>query len=82
MSSTAIVTGGSVGIGASICEHLHIDMHEHHDVVGVDKSAIKKQIRELKVRRAEALGSKDRTQLKRIRRRIHRLKREIRRATV
>jgi hypothetical protein len=65
-----------------ICGELHIDMHEHHDVVGLDKATIKEQIRQLKLQRAEALSSGDGTQLKRIRRRIHQLKRTIRRATV
>src|SRR3954468_15698672 len=48
--------------------------HEHHDVVGVDKSGIKARIRELKTQRASALAAHDRAQLKVVRRTIHRLK--------
>jgi hypothetical protein len=56
--------------------------HEHHDVVGVDKSAIKARIRELKKQRDDALAAHDRAQLKTVRRTIHRLKRQIHKATV
>lgn len=56
--------------------------HEHHDVVGVDKASIKARIRELKKKREEALAAKDHAQLKVVRRTIHRLKRQIHRATV
>lgn len=56
--------------------------HEHHDVVGVDKAAIKAQIKELKKKREEALSAHDNAQLKVVRRTIHRLKRRIHKATV
>lgn len=56
--------------------------HEHHDVVGVDKSAIKSRIRELKTQREAAIAAHDNAQLKVVRRTIHRLKRRIRKATV
>jgi hypothetical protein len=56
--------------------------HEHHDVVGVDKASIKARIRELKAKRTEAIDSHDRNTLKTIRRSIHRLKRQIHKATV
>jgi hypothetical protein len=56
--------------------------HEHHDVVGVDKAAIKARIREVKKKRDEALAAHDRAQLKIARRTIHRLKRRINKATV
>ena len=56
--------------------------HEHHDVVGVDKAAIKSRIRQLKQKRAEALSAHDHAQLKVVRRTIHRLKRQIHKATV
>ncbi len=65
-----------------VCNALHIDMHEHHDVIGIDKASIKAKIRQLKTQRDEVLASGDSVQLKRIRRRIHRLKRSMRRATV
>ena len=56
--------------------------HEHHDVVGVDKAAIKSRIRELKEKRQAALAAHDHAQLKIVRRTIHRLKRRIHKATV
>ncbi len=56
--------------------------HEHHDVVGVDKAAIKARIREVKKKRDEALSVHDPAQLKIARRTIHRLKRRINKATV
>ena len=56
--------------------------HEHHEVVGVDKSAIKSRIRGLKKKRDEALSAHDHGQLKIVRRSIHRLKRQIHKATV
>jgi hypothetical protein len=56
--------------------------HEHHSVVGIDKSTIKARIRELKTKRAEAISAHDHAQLKVVRRTIHRLKRRIHKATV
>ena len=56
--------------------------HEHHEVVGVDKAAIKSRIRDLKKKRDEALTAHDHAQLKTVRRTIHRLKRQIHKATV
>ena len=56
--------------------------HEHHDVVGIDKSVIKARIRKLKQRRDQALSAHDHAQLKTVRRSIHRLKRQIHKATV
>ncbi len=56
--------------------------HEHHDVVGVDKAAIKSRIRELKQKREAAIAAHDHAELKVVRRTIHRLKRRIHKATV
>jgi len=56
--------------------------HEHHDVIGVDKAAIKTRIRELKKKRDEALSAHNHSELKVVRRTIHRLKRQIHKATV
>ena len=66
----------------AICKALNIEMHEHHDVVGIDKAAIKSRIKALKARRTEALNAHDRAALKKARRSIHRLKRQIHKATV
>lgn len=56
--------------------------HEHHDVVGIDKAGIKSRIRELKSQREAAIAAHDHAQLKVVRRTIHRLKRQINKATV
>jgi DNA-binding IclR family transcriptional regulator len=66
----------------ALCKALNIEMHEHHDVVGIDKSSIKSRIKELKKRRDAAIASHDHAQLKNARRSIHRLKRQIHKATV
>ena len=66
----------------ALCTALGIDIHEHHEVVGIDKAAIKARIRELKKRRDTALAAHDHPQLKLARRSIHRLKRRIHKATV
>ena len=56
--------------------------HEHHEVVGVDKASIKARIREMKKKRDEALSAHNHAELKTVRRTIHRLKRQILKATV
>ena len=66
----------------AICKALGIEMHEHHDVVGIDKAAIKSRIKALKTKRNEAITAHDRAALKKARRSIHRLKRQIHKATV
>ena len=66
----------------AICKALNIEMHEHHDVVGIDKAAIKSRIKTLKTKRKEALNAHDHAALKKARRSIHRLKRQIHKATV
>ncbi len=66
----------------AICTALNIDMHEHHDVVGVDKSNMKKQIKELKKERDKFLEAHDSKQLKAVRGEIKKLKNKLRRAIV
>jgi hypothetical protein len=66
----------------ALCKALGIEMHMHHEVLGIDKSSIKKQIKELKVERNKALEAHDHKQLKDVRRQIKKLKHKIRRATV
>src|SRR4029077_7001266 len=56
--------------------------HTHHDVVGVDKASNKARIKELKIKRTEALSAHNQSELKAVRRNIHRLKRQIHKATV
>ncbi len=66
----------------ALCNALGIEAHVHHEVVGIDKSKVKAAIKRLKVERQAALDAGDKKQLKIVRRKIHRLKRKIRRATV
>ena len=65
----------------ALCKILGIEGHVHHEVVGVDKRSIKLQIRELKGERDAALEAHDHKQLRIVRRKIHRLKRKIQKAT-
>lgn len=65
-----------------LCQALGIEAHVTHQVVGLDKAKVKSEIRQLKQQRQPAIDSGDHKELKRIRRQIHRLKRQIRRATV
>ena len=67
---------------AAICTALGIDMHEHHQVKGINKADIKAKIKELKKRRDEAISVHDHAQLKQVRRNIHHLKRQMHKATV
>lgn len=66
----------------AICKALNIDMHGHHEVVGIDKTALKGKVRVLKKKRDEAYAAHDLKQLKMYRRQIHGLKRKIRKAMV
>ena len=62
----------------ALCKALGIDAHEHHQVVGIDKPAIKAKMRELKQARAAALEAHDHERLKSVRRHLHSLNRQIR----
>jgi len=66
----------------ALCTALGIEAHEHHEVVGIDKSKVKLEIRSLKAERAQLIVAGDSKQLKRVRRKIRGLKRKIRKATV
>lgn len=66
----------------AICTALNLQEVVHHEVVGVDKASIKRRIRALKKERDAALQAHDSTELKKVRRQIHRLKRRIHKATV
>jgi hypothetical protein len=63
----------------ALCRALGLPIHEHADVVGIDKPAIKAKMRELKAQRDQALEAKDYETLKSVRRQRHRLTRDIRR---
>ena len=62
----------------ALCKALGIATHEHHDVTGIDKPAIKARMRDLKKQRDAALGAHDHDMLKSVRRQIHSLNRQIR----
>lgn len=63
---------------AAICAALGIEAHAHHAAKGIDKAAIKQQIRQLKVQKSEVLAKKSKGELKPILRKIHDLKRQLR----
>src|SRR5712691_4244468 len=65
----------------ALCKALNIG-HEHHEAKGIDKAAVKTQIKALKKARDEALTARDSRRLKALRRQIHNLNHRIRRATV
>jgi hypothetical protein len=64
----------------ALCKALNIDTHEHKEAEGIDKTAFKKLIRELKTKKAEAITAKDAKKAIIATRKIHRLKRAIRKA--
>jgi hypothetical protein len=66
----------------ALCNALNIEMHAHHEVIGVNKQKIKSEIRELKKKRAEAISSKNRIELIRVRKKIRSLKKTLRKAMV
>ena len=66
----------------AICHALGIEAKVHHEVIGIDKSAVKAEIRSLKQKKAEALTSNDKKQFMQLLRRIHDLKLKLRRSTV
>ena len=62
----------------ALCKALGVDMHEHLEVVGIDKPAIKAKMRDLRKKRDAALEAHDHELLQSIRRQIHGLNRQIR----
>jgi hypothetical protein len=55
-----------------------LGVHEEHRIVGIDKSAIKAQMRALKKERDAALEARDPEKLHVARRKLHRLNHQIR----
>jgi hypothetical protein len=66
----------------AICKALSLDMHVHHEVKGVDKTAMKTKIGEWQKKRNEALAAKDRKKLKVALDHIHHFKHQLRKAMV
>ena len=64
---------------ALVCKVLGVESHEQHAVKGIDKEAIKAQMRELRVARNAAIEAHDHKELRVVRRKIHSLNRKIRR---
>jgi hypothetical protein len=62
----------------ALCAALGIEMHAHHEVHGIDRAAVKAQIRSLKAERDRALDVHDHMRLKSIRRQMHHLNHQIR----
>jgi len=68
-------------VGA-LCTAQDIEIPVHRRGPALDRKAVKTKIQELKAKRQAAVESKDSTQLARARRRIQRLKRKLRAATI
>jgi hypothetical protein len=62
----------------ALCKALGVDAREHRAVAGIDKPAIKAEMRELRKKRDAALAAHDHGALKNVRRQIHHLNRQIR----
>jgi hypothetical protein len=66
----------------ALCLALGIEAHVHHVAVGVDKARMKAEIRSLKEEKKSALAAGDRMQFKETLRKIHTLKRKLRKSVV
>ncbi len=66
----------------AICKALNLDMHVHHEVVGVDKSKIKAEIKQAKKNRDAAIAARKPEDIVKARRKIRFLKKQLRKATV
>ena len=66
----------------ALCKALNIDTHEHHQVVGLNKTQVKTKIRAMKDKLAAAIVARDRKQISYCHRQIHRQKRQIHKATI
>jgi len=66
----------------ALCHALGIEAHTHHHIVGLNKAAIKVEIRKLKVQRGAAITAKNPSALKEVRTKIRELKKKLRKATV
>jgi hypothetical protein len=65
---------------AALCQALNIDTHTRHKikVAGVNRAAVKLQMKELKVKKNAALEAHNHAQLKTLRRQLHALRRSLR----
>ncbi len=65
-----------------LCKVLGVDISVHHRAQLSNKGKIKAEIRQLKVERDQAIAAKDKEKLREVRKRIHQLKKILRRAIV
>src|SRR2546426_10659794 len=63
-----------------LCKKVGIDMHAHAAAIGINKTAIKQQIRALKKERDAAMQAHDSAKLAEIRHRVHKQRHLLRRA--
>lgn len=66
----------------ALCKALNVPIHEHHDVVGIDKAGLKARIRALKQDRDAAIAGGDHAKLRAVRQQIHGLNRQIKKHLV
>ncbi len=66
----------------ALCKALSIDMFEHHVSKDTHKTEIKAKIKELRNKREKAVEAHNHSEVKLIRRKIHHLKRALRKAAV
>jgi DNA-binding IclR family transcriptional regulator len=66
----------------ALCSALNVPVHEHHDVVGIDKLGLKARIRALKKDREAAIEAGDEEKLRAVRAHIHGLNRQIKKHLV
>ncbi len=64
----------------ALCKALNLPMHAHHEARGINKSELKAKLKALKIEREKALADHDHAKLKNIRRHVHFLNHQIRRA--
>lgn len=65
-----------------LCKVLGVDMSVHHRAALSNKGKIKAEIRQLKAQRDQAIAAKDKEKLRAVRKRIHQLKKILRRSIV
>jgi hypothetical protein len=66
----------------ALCQALQIETHAHHQVVGVNKTKVKAEIRNWKKQRAAAVAAKDYKKLQEVRQHLHDLKGKLRRSII
>src|SRR5512144_1758289 len=65
---------------SALAKALNLDTHTRHKLGGIDKASVKIQMKELKKSRDSALESHDHAKLKQVRRKLHEMRRSLRRA--